>query len=262
MHLKNLYFTLEEQKLKLKSYKTSSSLHHRTLYLIALFLWTFLAIPYKLLFNPKYRSMIWLKYTNSHEAHQISNYTEYNRYPDLFSKCKELMNEKKNLKILSYGCSTGEEVFTLREYFPDASIVGVDINKGNIKKAISQNKDHKIVFSYEIEKTLIENGDFDMIFALAVFQRTKNRDEKTFNSSTIYPFEKFNHKITELDSHIKPKGLFVRDHADYFFEDTEVASYYHTLKGEHNIIRERYMFDKNNQKLENYIMHHRIFIKK
>ncbi len=101
-----------------------------------------------------------------------------------------------------------------------------------------------------------------MIFALAVFQRTENRDEKTFDSSTIYPFEKFNTKITELDSHLKPKGLFVIDHADYFFEDTDSALRYHALRGEHNIIRDRYMFNRNNQKLENYIMHHRIFIKK
>ena len=52
------------------------------------------------------------------------------------------------------------------------------------------------------------------------------------------------------------------DHADYFFEDTDSALHYHTLRGEHNIIRDRYMFNKNNQKLENYIMHHRIFIKR
>ena len=206
--------------------------------------------------------MIWLKYTKGNEAHQISNYTEYDRYPDLFSKCEELMKERKDLKILSYGCSTGEEVFTLREYFPDAFIVGVDINKRNIKKAISQNNDDNIVFSSNIENTLADEGPFDIIFTLAVFQRTENRAKKTFNSSTIYPFEKFDIKIMELDSHLKQNGLFVIDHADYFFEDTEIASSYHAFKGDHNIIRDRYMFHKNNQKLENYVMHHRIFIKK
>jgi len=260
LHFKNSYLTSLKQEIK--SYKTSSNSLKKAIYFIILFLWRFFAIPYKFLFNREYRSLIWLKYTKGNEAHQISNYTEYNRYPDLFSICKKLMEGRKDLKILSYGCSTREEVFTLRKYFPDALIVGVDINKRNIKKAISQNKDHKIIFSYDIENTLTEEGPFDIIFALAVFQRTENRNEKTFDSNTIYPFEKFNTKITELDNHLKPNGLFIIDHADYFFEDTEVSSYYHALKGEHNIIRERYMFDKNNQKLENYVMHHRIFIKK
>jgi len=221
-----------------------------------------LIIPYRFLLKPEYRSLILLKYFNKNEAHQISNYTEHNRYPDLFTKCKELMDGRKDLKILSYGCSTGEEVFTLREYFPDAFIVGVDINKRNIKKAISKNKDDKIFFSNNIEKALVQNTPFDIIFALAVFQRTENRNEKTFDSSAIYPFEKFNNKIKQLDSHLKSHGLFIIDHADYFFEDTEVVQNYHILKGQHNIIRDRYMFSNNNQKLKNYAMHHRIFIKK
>ena len=260
LHLENSFFSSFKQKIR--TYKTSDNLLKKAFYFIILFLWRLFSIPYRFLFNLECRSLIFLKYAKGHEVHQVSNYTEYNRYPDLFSKCKELMHDRKELKILSYGCSTGEEVFTLREYFPDAFIIGVDINKRNIKKAISQNNDDKIIFSADIENTLAENGPFEIIFALAVFQRTENRNKKTFDSSTTYPFEKFNTKIMELDRNLKPNGLFVIDHADYFFENTEIVSCYHSLKGNHNIVRDRYMFDKNNQKLENYIMHHRIFIKK
>lgn len=258
--MSTISFTSIKEKIRL--FKRSNNLLKKIFYYAAIFLWRLLIVPFKFLLNSEYRSLIMLKYFNKNEAHQISNYTEYNRYPDLFSKCKELMNGKKDLKILSYGCSTGEEVFTLREYFPDAFIVGVDINKRNIKKAISKNKDHKIVFSHHVKRTLEQNTPFDVIFTLAVFQRTENRNEIFFDSSSIYPFGKFNSKIKELDSHLKPHGLFVIDHSDYFFEDTEIMPHYHALRGEHNIIRDRYMFNKNNQKLENYIKHYRIFIKK
>ena len=48
----------------------------------------------------------------------------------------------------------------------------------------------------------------------------------------------------------------------HFFEDTDIALLYYSLEGEHNIIRDRYMFRKNNHRIEKYVMHHRIFIKK
>ncbi|WP_309499256.1 class I SAM-dependent methyltransferase [Sulfurovum sp.] len=172
------------------------------------------------------------------------------------------MNGKNDLKIFSYGCSTGEEVFTLRDYFPDAFIVGVDINKGNIKKAYSQNKDNKIIFSYDIERVCVQNGPFDIIFALAVFQRSDNRNESTFDSSKIYPFDKFNLKLTQLNSHLKPYGFFVIDHADYLFEDSDIARNFHFLKGNHTIVRERYLYNRNNRKMSDYVMSHRIFVKK
>lgn len=171
------------------------------------------------------------------------------------------MNGKKNIKILSYGCSTGEEVFSLREYFPDAFIVGVDINKRNIKNAISKNEDHKIIFSYDIEKTLAENGFFDIIFALAVLQRTENRDEKTLRSTHIYPFEKFNAKLLELDKCLKLNGIFVIDYSDYRFEDSDISVKYKAIRGDHNGVATRNLYSKNNEKILDLPHYNRIFNK-
>ena len=251
-------FSISTLKQTLNLYKLSDDPSKKFLYYAI----RILSSPFRFLFDPDYRAFVLLKYTNTQEAHQLSNYTKFDRYPDLFTKCKKIMESKENLQILSFGCSTGEEVFTLRKYFPNAYITGVDINKRNIKRAISKNRDSQIFFSDDIKKTLAKNGPFDIVFALAVFQRSENRKEKTIDSSNIYPFEKFNTKINELNSHINSKGLFVIDHADYFFEDTDIASQYYFLEGEHNIIRDRYMFRKNNQRIEKYVMHHRIFIKK
>ncbi|WP_373033941.1 trans-aconitate 2-methyltransferase [Sulfurovum sp.] len=248
-------------KLTIKSWKTSKHPLQKGFYIFFLLFWRTFIIPFRLLFSPKHRSLLLLKYFSKHDIHQISNYTEFNRYPDLFSSCSVFMQGKKNLTILSYGCSTGEEVFTLRKYFPKAKIVGVDINKTNIRKAHRQNNDSRIVFSDEIKNTLAEYGPFDLIFALAVLQRTENRKENIVESSNIYPFEKFNAKLSELDSYLKPNGLFVIDHADYLFEEADIYSHYRALKGEHNTVHERYLFDKENRKMSEYVTHHRIFVK-
>lgn len=257
-----LHTYLSALKTKIISFKTSKNMLHKSLYYSTFILWKVTSVPYRFLFNPEYRSLILLKHFKAQHVHQISNYTAYNRYPDLFLTSKRLIGGKKNIKILSFGCSTGEEAYTLREYFPDALIIGVDINKHNIQKAISKNHDPKIIFSYDIEKTIQDNGPFDIIFALAVLQRTQNRYECTYDSSHIYPFNKFNTQITQLNCYLKSNGIFAIDFADYLFEDTDVASQYHALKGSHNVISDRLMFKANNQRMKNNVLLHRVFIKK
>lgn len=248
-------------KEKIRPLKASNSVFERTFYFSTLIIWRFSSVPYRFIFNPEYRSLLWLKYFKNHGTHQISNFTLRNRYPYLFSACRQLVIERKELKILSYGCSTGEEVFTLRDYFPDAHIVGVDINKTNIKKANQKNCDSNIHFSHKIADTLSKHGPFDIIFALAVFQRTENRNPDTFDSSKFYPFEKFNDKIIELDTHLKAEGIFIIDHADYFFEDSDIYSSYHPLENEEKIIRNRPRFTKQNQRITEPFSYNRIFIK-
>jgi len=258
----SIHTYLSVLKEKVKSLKTSNHMLDKAIYFSMFILWRVIVVPYKLVFHNEYRSLVLLKYFKRDNVHQISNYTIYNRYPDLFLKSKELTQNKRDIKILSFGCSTGEEVFTLREYFPNAMIIGVDINKHNIKKATSKNLDPKIVFSHLVDETIQENGPFDIIFALAVLQRTQNRHENTFDSSDIYPFHKFNTQISQLSHHLKSNGIFVIDYADYLFEDTDVVSQYHALKGSHNVISDRLMFDTKNQRMKNKVLLHRIFIKK
>lgn len=249
---------LSSLKEALRPLKTSDRTPERFLYLCTLVIWRITATAYRLAFNSEYRSLVWLKYSKNGGVHQISNFTKHDRYPDLFSNVQKIMKERKELTILSYGCSTGEEVFTLRDYFPDSRIVGVDINKTNIKKAKHSNSDPRIHFSHDIDATLMEQGPFDIIFALAVFQRTENRNPDTLDSSKFYPFEKFNAKMTELDPYLKSEGIFVIDHADYCFEDSDVYGSYRPLD-EEIITRNRPRFTKDNKRIGDSASYHRIF---
>jgi hypothetical protein len=248
-------------KAKVQSWKTSDSFIQRQGYRVILVGWRAFSTPIRLIFNPEYRSLMIVKYTKGKEAHQISNYTEHDRYPNLFGACQNLMDEREAITILSFGCSTGEEVFTLRNYFPNATILGVDINKHNIKKAARHNRDINIHFSHHVKESLSKYGPFDIIFALAVFQRTENRDENTVESTHIYPFEKFNAKVFELNRYLKDEGLFVIDHSDYRFEDADVAYRYRPVAGDHNGVAQRGLYDKNNQKIKGDQAYHRIFKK-
>jgi hypothetical protein len=52
--------------------------------------------------------------------HQISHATKYDRYPKIFKECLNYFSNKTP-KILSFSCSDGREVKTLRDlYFPNS----------------------------------------------------------------------------------------------------------------------------------------------
>jgi SAM-dependent methyltransferase len=215
----------------------------------------------RFIFKPQYRSLVLVRVFNRHGVHQISNYTQHNRYPDLFELCRTLLEDKTDLKLLSFGCSYGDEVFSLRQYFPKARICGVDINRYNIRIANKKNTDTDLCFSSTIEESVASQGPYDAIFALAVLQRTENRTLDPVDSSAIYPFEKFNQTVAWLDRHLKPGGLFVIDHADYRFSDTDIAHHYTPCRQDLKIFTDRYLFGKDNRRLSERSAIHRVHIK-
>ncbi len=78
-----------------------------------------------------YRNAFWLRLAGA-KAFQLSGQTYENRYPFIFSFVQTELRAIPVAHILSFGCSTGAEVFWLRRYFPDAVIKGVDVNGGSI----------------------------------------------------------------------------------------------------------------------------------
>ena len=83
--------------------------------------------------------------------HQIPNKTSLDRYPEIFAAAVAAVPEAR--RILSFGCSTGEECVTLASYFPGALIVGTDINPLNLLKAMKHRND-RIRFVYAIDRIL------------------------------------------------------------------------------------------------------------
>jgi 2-polyprenyl-3-methyl-5-hydroxy-6-metoxy-1,4-benzoquinol methylase len=150
--------------------------------------------------------------------HQGPNRTAFNRYPEIFATAAALLPTAA--RILSFGCSTGEECVTLADYFPTALIIGTDINPFNLLTARKFRGD-RVRFVYSADHMLKRLAAFDAVFCMAVL-RTAQRDD----IAAHYPFERFEERALFLESLVRPGGLFVIHNSTYRFSDTARCSSY------------------------------------
>lgn len=226
-------------------------------------IWKVVQISKRVCLDNDYRYLLFLQLLNRKNIHQTTPLTFMNRYPKIFSACQEYFKGKEDLKILSYGCSTGEEVLTLRNYFPTAQIIGADINKRSLEACRKLPVDDKISFIYSTPSEIQKHGKFDAIFCMAVLQR-KPHDvaaKGITNLSKIYPFEKFEKQIIELDHLVKQNGLLVVHFTQYSLLDTNVAHKYEALG---DYVQDDYstpVFDRNSELRRNTNPQKSIFVK-
>ena len=167
------------------------------------------------------RARLWTRLAYRSEIHQTTPYTAENRYPELFDFVARLAPDTR--RILSFGCSTGEELVALRRRFPQAEIVGTEINPRSRRIAARRlSADANVVVVPPGEIT----GKFDAIFALAVFQLEPHTVEEvgTEDLSGLYPFQRFDDAVTGLVERIEPGGLLCVINSHYRVEDSSVAA--------------------------------------
>ena len=183
---------------------------------------------FSFLFNSTYRSktLDYLKYRKHY--HQVPNFTKMNRYPDLFTICQQYFKDKENVKILSFGCSTGEEVYSIHEYMPETTIVGVDISEYNLKECNKKEKKPNISFIHSLSEAYQQSKKFDAIFCLAVLQHNDNFT-KNIQIATKYTFRQFEEQIIALDEKLNSGGLLFIDQTDFNFLETKFRHQYFPL---------------------------------
>jgi hypothetical protein len=167
------------------------------------------------------RARLWTRFALADEVHQTSSDTREDRYPYLFDFVAGAFPHA--CRILSYGCSTGAELASLRRRFPEADIVGAEINPRSRRMATQRMAGDgrlTVVAPREIE------GLFDVIFALAVFQRepSKIAEMQIFDLTPFYPFARFDAAVVTLVERLRPGGLLCVIHAHYRIEDSSVAT--------------------------------------
>lgn len=180
--------------------------------------------------------------------HQTHTTTQYNRYPNVFADAVEYLPNAA--RVLSFGCSSGEECFTLKElYFPQATIMGVDINDEALFVARNKNN-HDNVFFYNDTSQILEK--VDVIFAMSVLCRWPDTQNIEFNN--IYPFSQFEEEVSLLDSKLNDGGLLVIYNGNYDFMDTQIAFKYICLpySGAQPFVQ---IFEKTGQKRKIGIPH-------
>lgn len=159
--------------------------------------------------------------------------TSNDRYPEIFQHVREQIGDDADRRILSFGCATGEEVFSLRRYFPLATIVGLDINPHNIRvcrSRLRKIKDARIVFSVAGSTANEPSASYDAIFAMAVFRHGDlNKVPSPPTCGHRIRFADFDQSVTDLARSLKPGGLLVIRHAMFRFADTRAASQFEAV---------------------------------
>ena len=164
--------------------------------------------------------------------HQTETDTAVDRYPEIFAFVAEFAKKRKGRpRVLSFGCSTGEECITLRRYVPGAVIVGVDVRRSLLKKArqranVSDMSD--VSFFLESDQRW-QQQRYDVVFAMSVLCRwPATKDVGT--SDTIYPFRTFDRAVERLGQVVNPGGLLVIYNANYRFTDTDTSAGFTALQ--------------------------------
>jgi SAM-dependent methyltransferase len=162
-------------------------------------------------------------------AVQVSNVTRGNRYPQVFAAAK-LMIEAAGLhrgRVLSYGCSTGEEPATLAsQYLPEAEVVGLDVSPEALdtaKRMLAQ--EPRITLDLSTPETLAAHGPYAAIFAMSVLCRWPT-SRRMDNIAGLFPFVDFTAQVAALDQVLQPGGLLVIYNANYEFLQSPAAARY------------------------------------
>jgi len=165
--------------------------------------------------------------------YQPYSVTSDDRYPDIFREVRQRVADEPTIRILSFGCSTGEEVFALRRYFENSEIVGIDINPMNI--ALCRWRKWKwtykrIQFITSGSAVSQQDSSIDVILAMAVFRHGDlNILPPPPRCNHRIRFADFENSVADLARTLKHGGLLVIQHAMFRFVDTSVAPEFTTL---------------------------------
>lgn len=146
--------------------------------------------------------------------------TSANRYPDELAQVAANLGTEEPA-ILSFGCSTGEELISLRAAFPRARIHGIDVNPLAVRKARRR-------VAGDAGITVSRGGDaptgsYDVVLALAVFRHAALNDAPP-SCAGVLAFADFERTVAGLAGCVRPGGLLVVRHANFRFTDTTAAA--------------------------------------
>ena len=146
------------------------------------------------------------------------------RYPQLFDALAERLRHVPEPRILSFGCSSGAEVRSLRRRLPQARIVGLDLNRRMIAQARAADPDPRS--DYRLADAPLPGEAFDAVLAMAVLRHGVLEADRPASCAAVLPFARFAETIARLDRHVAPGGWLALYHAHFRFRDTPVAPHY------------------------------------
>jgi trans-aconitate methyltransferase len=147
--------------------------------------------------------------------------TSTDRYPQVFDVVAQMLAGVPSPRLLSFGCSTGEEVFSLARRLPSATIIGVDISPARVRVCCARNTEARLTFAVAGSADHLTSESLDAVFAMAVFRH--GRLKGTPRCDHLIRFTDFERTVTGLARCLKPGGLLAIRHANFRFSDTQIS---------------------------------------
>ncbi len=163
---------------------------------------------------------------------QPATVTSPERHPELFDRVGELLAGIASPAILSFGCSTGEEVYSLAQRFPFATVRGIDINPACIRaarRALAVHPDPRLSFARADSASGEAPNSYEAIFALSVLRHGRLDAEQPNDCSAILPFARYAAAVAALDACLKPGGLLLIWGSHFRFADLPLAASYEPI---------------------------------
>jgi SAM-dependent methyltransferase len=157
---------------------------------------------------------------------QRANFTASNRYPTVFGAVQSELQSIPTPQLLSFGCSIGDEVLTLRSYFPSARIKGLDVNPHNIavcRRRVPAQSDPDVAFAVANSTKDEPTEHYDAIFCMAVLQDGRLRPAGVPRSDPLLYFSDVDDAVADLYRCLRPGGLLAICHSNFRVRDTRVG---------------------------------------
>lgn len=161
---------------------------------------------------------------------QPSTVTRMDRHPHLVAAVAARLGPRP--WILSFGCSTGEEAFTLARAIGDARIDAIDANPACIARAERgrARSEHggRIRFACADAPDAFART-YDAIFCLSVLRHGDLDMLRPVSSTALMPFARFAATIDALDRCLRPGGMLILWGCHFRFEDSAVHARYRAV---------------------------------
>ena len=187
---------------------------------------------WRLAADRRHRGVMWLVWRRPTHAFQPFNETQPDRYPGIFRFVQKALGAQSELRILSFGCSTGEEVFSLRSYFPRAAIKGIDINPGNIalaRRRLKRSGDATLSFAVAGSTAAEPDGAYDAIFAMAVLRHGNLGSPAIARCDHLIRFADFAAAVADFSRCLKRGGFLVIRHSNFRLCDAPTGAGFESI---------------------------------
>jgi SAM-dependent methyltransferase len=181
------------------------------------------------LVDPARRDEVRLMKNRSPELYQAGGRTSLDRYPHLFAALRDSLDDVAMPDILSFGCSTGEEIVSLKAYISRGRFAGIDINPSRIRRARRRIRDPRVRLWAAASIAETDGGEFDAITCLSVLHRREMVKNWPIDPTPYMTFEAFERAVLDLDRHLRPGGMLLLYHSSFRFVETRVAPRYTPL---------------------------------